>query len=93
VGSATEAVGRSPSIARSLSSSESTTLATPCTPTSKSVFAKTVRSRSELVGQIFLEHYVPRWEDIPAIPTGWIAMASPIPAGVDPGPSPAVMLA
>jgi DNA-binding CsgD family transcriptional regulator len=48
----------------------------------KSIFAKTgVRSRSELVGQIFLEHYVPRWEDIPDIPTGWIAMASPIPAG------------
>jgi DNA-binding CsgD family transcriptional regulator len=42
----------------------------------KSIFAKTgVRSRSELVGQILLEHYVPRWEDIPDIPAGWIAMA------------------
>ncbi|HEV3012619.1 MAG TPA: helix-turn-helix transcriptional regulator, partial [Actinomycetota bacterium] len=31
----------------------------------KSIFAKTgVRRRSELVGQIFLEHYVPRWEDL-----------------------------
>jgi DNA-binding CsgD family transcriptional regulator len=60
----------------------------------KSIFAKTgVRSRSELVGQIFLEHYVPRLEDIPDIPTGWIAMASQIPAGVDPGSSPAAMLA
>jgi DNA-binding CsgD family transcriptional regulator len=35
----------------------------------KSIFAKTgVRSRSELVSQIFLEHYVPRWEDIPDVP-------------------------
>jgi hypothetical protein len=68
------------------------TLSTPAR--CKSIFAKTgVRSRSELVGQIFLEHYVPRWEDIPDIPTGWIAMASPIPAGVDPDPSPAAMLA
>jgi DNA-binding CsgD family transcriptional regulator len=33
----------------------------------KSIFAKTgVRSRSELVGQILLEHYVPRWEDLAA---------------------------
>jgi len=32
----------------------------------KSIFAKTgARTRSELVSQIFLEHYVPRWEDIP----------------------------
>jgi DNA-binding CsgD family transcriptional regulator len=54
----------------------------------KSIFAKTgVRSRSELVGQIFLEHYVPRWEDIADVPAGWLAMASPIPAGGDPGPS------
>jgi DNA-binding CsgD family transcriptional regulator len=55
----------------------------------KSIFAKTgARSRSELVGQIFLEHYVPRWEDIEDVPVGWLAKASPIPAGIDPRPSP-----
>jgi Bacterial regulatory proteins, luxR family len=55
----------------------------------KSIFAKTgVRSRSELVGQIFLEHYVPRWEDIGDVPTGWLGKASPVPVGIDPGPSP-----
>jgi hypothetical protein len=55
----------------------------------KSIFAKTgVRSRSELVGQIFLEHYVPRWQDMADVPTGWLGKASPIPAGIDPGPSP-----
>jgi hypothetical protein len=47
----------------------------------KSIFAKTgVRSRSELVGQLFLEHYVPRWEDLADVPAGWLAKASPIPA-------------
>jgi DNA-binding CsgD family transcriptional regulator len=57
----------------------------------KSIFAKTgVRSRSGLVSQIFLEHYVPRWEDIPDVPVGWIAMASPIRAGIDHGTSAAV---
>jgi hypothetical protein len=35
-----------------------------------------VRSRSELVGQIFLEHYVPRWEDMADAPTGWVAKAA-----------------
>ena len=55
----------------------------------KSIFAKTgVRSRSELVGQIFLEHYVPRWEDMPDVPTGWLGKASPAPVVIDPGPSP-----
>jgi DNA-binding CsgD family transcriptional regulator len=55
----------------------------------KSIFAKTgVRSRSELVGQIFLEHYVPRWEDVPDVPAGWFAKASPMPVGMDPGSSP-----
>jgi DNA-binding CsgD family transcriptional regulator len=50
----------------------------------KSIFAKTdVRSRSELVSEIFLEHYVPRWVDIPDVPVGWVAKASPIRAGVD----------
>ncbi|HEX6497415.1 MAG TPA: helix-turn-helix transcriptional regulator [Micromonosporaceae bacterium] len=40
----------------------------------KSIFAKTgVRSRSELVGQIFLEHYLPRWDDLDDAPPGWTA--------------------
>jgi DNA-binding CsgD family transcriptional regulator len=40
----------------------------------KSIFDKTgVRSRGELVGQIFLEHYVPRWEDFAQPPPGWTA--------------------
>jgi hypothetical protein len=56
----------------------------------ESIFAKTgIRSRSELVGQIFLEHYVPRWEDLAGSPAGWFAKASPIPAGSDPDLSPA----
>jgi DNA-binding CsgD family transcriptional regulator len=55
----------------------------------KSIFAKTgVRSRSELVSQIFLEHYVPRWEDIPDVPVGWFAKASSIRTDIDPSPSP-----
>ena len=44
----------------------------------KSIFDKTsVRSRNELVGQIFLEHYAPRWEDVGAPPAGWQAKAAP----------------
>ena len=55
----------------------------------KSIFAKTgARTRSELVSQIFLEHYVPRWEDLTDVPTGWLAKATPIPVGIDPGLSP-----
>jgi DNA-binding CsgD family transcriptional regulator len=43
----------------------------------KSIFDKTgVRSRNELVGQIFLEHYAPRWEDVDGAPTGWLAKSS-----------------
>ena len=44
----------------------------------KSIFDKTgVRSRGELVGQIFLEHYVPRWEEQTDCPSGWFATGSP----------------
>ncbi|MFC0449283.1 helix-turn-helix transcriptional regulator, partial [Rhodococcus jostii] len=40
----------------------------------KSIFDKTgVRSRGELVGQIFLEHYAPRWELAASPPSGWWA--------------------
>ena len=43
----------------------------------KSIFGKTgVRTRNELVGQVFLEHYVTRWEDVGA-PPGWTAKAMP----------------
>jgi hypothetical protein len=48
----------------------------------KSIFDKTgVRSRNELVGQIFLEHYAPRWEDVNG-PTGWLALSTPPPTSV-----------
>lgn len=43
----------------------------------KSIFGKTgVRTRGELVGQIFLEHYVPRWEEPADSPPGWFAFAN-----------------
>ncbi len=52
----------------------------------KSIFDKTgVRSRGELVGQVFLKHYVPRWEDLADPPSGWLAKASAPPQGVDAG--------
>jgi DNA-binding CsgD family transcriptional regulator len=42
----------------------------------KSIFKKTgVRSRGELVGQIFLEHYAPGWEDVANAPPGWHGLA------------------
>jgi hypothetical protein len=37
-------------------------------------------TRNELVGQIFLEHYCPRWEDVDDTPPGWTARAMPTPA-------------
>ncbi len=38
----------------------------------KAIFDKTgARSRGELVGRIFLEHYVPRWEPLSRTPAGW----------------------
>lgn len=44
----------------------------------KSIFSKTgARSRGELVGRIFLEHYVPRWEELPDAPPGWLAKTTP----------------
>lgn len=40
----------------------------------KSIFTKTrTRTRGELVGQVFLEHYAPRWEPIDEAPAGWWA--------------------
>ncbi len=52
----------------------------------KSIFDKTgARSRGELVGQVFLEHYVPRWEELSEPPPGWFAKASPTPEAVDAG--------
>jgi DNA-binding CsgD family transcriptional regulator len=43
----------------------------------KSIFEKTgVQSRGELVGQVFLEHYVPRWEELDDAPSGWFAKIS-----------------
>ena len=48
-----------------------------------SIFDKTgVRSRNELVGQVFLEHYAPRWEEVNS-PTGWLALSTPPPASVE----------
>ena len=39
----------------------------------KSIFNKTgARSRAELLGQVFLEHYVSRFEDLGELPTGWL---------------------
>jgi DNA-binding CsgD family transcriptional regulator len=46
----------------------------------KSIFDKTgVRSRGELVGQIFLEHYLPRWEDFAHPPPGWSCKDTALP--------------
>lgn len=43
----------------------------------KSIFDKTgASSRGELVGQVFLEHFVPRWEERADSPRGWFATGS-----------------
>lgn len=48
----------------------------------KSIFDKTrVRSRGELVGQVFLEHYISRWEDFAQPPAGWIGKEIAAPRG------------
>ena len=40
----------------------------------KSIFDKTgTRSRAELIGQVFLEHYASRFEDLDTPPAGWVA--------------------
>jgi DNA-binding CsgD family transcriptional regulator len=44
----------------------------------KSIFDKTgSRSRGELVGQIFLEHYASQWGDEPVASEGWLLKAAP----------------
>jgi len=54
----------------------------------KSIFDKTgARSRGELVGQVFLEHYVPRWEELSEAPTGWFAKTSVTPEPSEVGAS------
>jgi DNA-binding NarL/FixJ family response regulator len=46
----------------------------------KAIFEKTgARSRGELVGQVFLEHYVPRWEPFADASPGWTAFDTPGP--------------
>ena len=38
----------------------------------KAIFEKTgVRSRGALLGQVFLEHYIPRWQPLEHAPEGW----------------------
>jgi len=44
----------------------------------KAIFEKTgVGTRGELVGQVFLEHYVPRWNSLTDVPAGWSGWAAP----------------
>lgn len=50
----------------------------------KSIFNKTgAQSRGELIAQIFLQHYVPRWEDLTDSPPGWFAKAIRTPEATD----------
>jgi hypothetical protein len=50
----------------------------------RAIFEKTgARTRGELVGQVFLEHYIPRWEELDDAPAGWFATASSAPLGND----------
>jgi DNA-binding CsgD family transcriptional regulator len=52
----------------------------------KAIFGKTgARTRGELVGQVFLEHYVPRWEETDRHPPGWQAFAMPPRSVAPPG--------
>jgi DNA-binding CsgD family transcriptional regulator len=51
----------------------------------KSIFNKTsVRSRHELVGRVFLEHYLPRWDDLAETAVGWTTsdLGHSVPSGV-----------
>jgi DNA-binding CsgD family transcriptional regulator len=44
----------------------------------KAIFEKTgVRSRGALLGQVFLEHYIPRWQPLEHPPEGWHGYQSP----------------
>ena len=44
----------------------------------KAIFEKTgTRTRNELVGRVFLSHYVTRWEQHTDVPTGWTANVAP----------------
>ena len=44
----------------------------------RSIFGKTgVRTRNELVGQIFLEHYAARWEETCAVTRDWTVWGTP----------------
>lgn len=42
----------------------------------ESIFARTgTRTWAEPVGRVFLEHYAPRFEDVPDLPAAWNAQA------------------
>lgn len=49
----------------------------------KSLFAKTgVHSRGELLGNVFLEHHVPRWQPLDDLAPGWVGWAEQPPGQV-----------
>lgn len=57
----------------------------------KSIFEKTgARSRGEVVGQIFLEQYVPGWEEVEHSPSGWFGYSNAFSAIPPPGTGVAV---